>query len=774
METLEALIEHYLSLVKAGTAPDITTYCSAHPQYEQPLHELLPLMLDMEALGQTTPPALDALNIPLPFHLTEEYTLLRVIGVGGMGTVFEAMQTSLQRRCVVKLLSQRLPSTDPRHQHFMHEAHIIGLLHHRHIIKVFNAGHAHHFSYYAMEYIDGQSLDTQSFSNYRTLATLAIQIAEAIGYAHQHHVTHRDLKPSNILLDKDGFIHVGDFGLAILNNNEHPLPARVDGGTFRYLAPEAKKASFTPLSDQYAFGITLYELLAAVHHGPSANHSLKWQRTKTGALPSLPNVPKDLVAIAQKCAHPDATLRYTSMEEVILDLNRYLAGEPVIARRQSFIERLAMWMKRKPLAAALSGILLLFVALVFVATIFTIQILLQSLENATRSKEAALQSQAVTTQTLNQLKQSQQETSEALELADKTLEQLLQHINQSPTSRANEHLLSTLLPYYEAIAQKQSLPQKQLSKARIVKGMNALNMGNLTAAEEHFRYEWDHHPTAHVGLLLIHALFAQDKREEASTLAIILINRYGLQPADDATAYSVAQTLMLIPSYQGQATLPLALHLLSQLYQKDPTNPDYRLAIVSLMANVNKDHFDPALLNHLPSLALAELYDIHKTHPENPRYLIAFLEHLAQRLKVETPLSNHEATCLIEGLQLSDKHVQTWAEDARILLVSLHLWEAYLQRLRHEKNKTQARLYDATKHFTIFDAINHHSFFADETRVAFINYLFLAFETARWADNNAQAALIYHHLHQCINTYTGKEKSALEATLQALPPPPKK
>lgn len=785
MENIENLVETYLSQVKAGTAPDIKSYIAAHPGYEETLGDLLPLLLEMESIGQVATPTLDALNIPLPFQLTDEYTLVRMVGFGGMGTVFEAQQKSLNRQCIIKLISQRVSESDPRHLNFMREARIIAFLHHRHIIKVFNAGYAHNFSYYAMEYIDGQGLDTQSFTDYRTVAKLALQAAEAIAYAHQYKVTHRDLKPSNIFIDKDGFIHVGDFGLAILKDSDDiMLPNRVDGGTFRYLAPEAKKACFTLHTDQYAFGISLYELLAAVNRGPANQLSLNWKRTKTGALPSLPAAPKDLEAIAQKCAHLDPKKRYATMEDVILDLNRYLSGEPVSAREQSSRELLTMWAKRKPTTATLTGIVILLTSIILIAGGIFIHILLHSLDEVTKSKEAALQSQRITAQNrevalksqretaqaLEQLKQSQNETAEALDLADKTLTHILVHIDRSPTSRSTERLLSTLLPYYENISQKQLLPQEQISKAKIIKGLNALNIGDVVMAEQLFREEWELHPTAHVGNLLIDTLFAQGKDKDALSLAYCLVNRYGLNPDDDKIAYEVVHALTHLPSYQGQDSLKLALEILSRLYKKDPNNPDYRLSIITLMTRHKLEDFDELLSHQIQAISLEELHDIYISHPENPRYLIAFLDHLSHRLISKKPLTKQEEKFLNKGLQLSDERVRTWSEDSRILLASITLWQNYLMRLRRDNNKRLARLYDATKHFVVFNAIYEDSYFANDIRIAFIHYLFEAFEVAQWAGDEYRAERIREQIRQSAERYHGDGKKAVQERLKQITP----
>lgn len=771
MENIEDLVEAYLTQLKSGTAPDIKSYIAEHPGYEEPLGDLLPLLLEMESIGQTVTPTLDALNIPLPFQLTDEYTLVRMVGFGGMGTVFEAQQKSLNRRCIIKLISQRVSENDPRHLNFMREARIIAFLHHRHIIKVFNAGYAHNFSYYAMEYIDGQGLDTQSFTDYRTVAKLALQAAEAIAYAHQYNVTHRDLKPSNIFIDKDGFIHVGDFGLAILkDNDEIMLPNRVDGGTFRYLAPEAKKACFTLHTDQYSFGISLYELLAAVNRGPANQLSLNWQRTKVGTLPPLP-APKDLEAIAQKCAHLDPKERYTTMDDVILDLNRYLSGEPVSAREQSSRELLTMWAKRKPTTATLTGVVILLTSIILIVGIVFIRVLLQSLDNVTKNKEVALQSQRETTLALEQLRQSQSETATALDLADKTLTHILKHIDQSPTSRSTERLLSTILPYYETISQKHLLPQEQISKAKIIKGLNALNIGDVEMAEQLFRDEWENHPTAHVGNLLIDTLFAQGKDKEALELSIILVNRYGLNPEDDATAYAIVHALTHLPSYQGQDGLKLALNILSRLYKKEPNNPDYRLTIITLMAQ-HKLHDFEGMFNHpIETVLLEELHDIYTSHPENPRYFIAFLNQLSLRLTLNDPLTKKEEAFLNEGLQLADVRVRTWSEDARILFASITLWQNYLMRLRRDNNKRRARLHDATKHFVIFDAIYDDSYFANDIRIAFIHYLFESFEIAKWAGDDYRAERIRKQLKHAIQRYHGEGKKAIEERLKLITPP---
>lgn len=266
----------------------------------------------------------------LPDLSGTDFRLTAQLGSGGFGTVYQAVQMSLERVVAVKVLAASFFQVPSLKSQFEHEARTVARLHHPNIIPVFAAGTTERYCFFAMEYIDGVSADLAPFPTLDALLRFAISMAEALAYAHQCGVIHRDIKPSNILIAANGTAKIGDFGLSCLMGTQ-PTPAS-SAGTRKYMAPEQREhGQSTTLSDQYALGTTLFELLA--------KH------------PDLPNNP-DLRAILDKATATESAARYPNLEAMAADLRRCLAHEPVAARPAGLLRRLGLWSRRNPAAAA--------------------------------------------------------------------------------------------------------------------------------------------------------------------------------------------------------------------------------------------------------------------------------------------------------------------------------------------------------------------------------------------------------------------------------------
>ncbi len=323
---------------------------------------------------------------PLP-KVIGDYRVIREIGRGGMGVVYEAEQVSLRRTVALKTLLKQ-GSTDPDQRlRFDREARAIAKLHHTNIVDVFGNGEHEGVPFFAMRFIEGRGLDEvvkQSAaegsglvlpdiaSRSRTAATIGVQIASALQYAHDTGVVHRDLKPSNILIDSEGAAWLTDFGLARLVESETEAALTGDGrllGTLRYLPPEALDGPCDKPGDQYSLGLTLYEMVAlrpAFDRTDTAGLIADLKEATPPRLDSLqPDAPADLVTIIHKAIDREPSTRYASAGKFAADLQRFLDDEPIHARPISSLERLVRWSRRnKKLAAALStlAMLLLLVA----------------------------------------------------------------------------------------------------------------------------------------------------------------------------------------------------------------------------------------------------------------------------------------------------------------------------------------------------------------------------------------------------------------------------
>ena len=289
--------------------------------------DLEALARELDELGKT--PARRELDVPPDFGGTD-WRLVRPIGKGTMGTVYEAEQISLARKVAIKVLPMAVSSSPSRRARFLREAQTLAMLHHPNIVKVYAAGTAGERLFYAMDLVRGTDLRDVKPADEEDVAILGLSAAQALAYAHRCGVIHQDVKPANLLVDEDGNLHLADFGIAaLLQSADHVSSS---GGTRRYMAPEMQdgRGIASPASDQYALGVTLTELA---------------QSAKDNRIPS------DLAAIFSKMTATEPSARYPDMEAVTDDLHRFLRHEPVLAQPPSLVRRFSLWTRRNPAAA---------------------------------------------------------------------------------------------------------------------------------------------------------------------------------------------------------------------------------------------------------------------------------------------------------------------------------------------------------------------------------------------------------------------------------------
>ena len=263
--SLEELVEQFLEQCRSGNAPEVSAFAAAHPGHASELLNLLPLVLEMEGLNAEITRRLPHQTSEVPELPDSDYRLIRRLGSGGTGVVFEALQLSLNRKVAVKLLSPLLLKDTARRGQFENEARVIAMLHHPNIVKVFGAGCSAERCYYAMEFIGGRGLDQCEFSDPREIARIGLQAVRALAYAHHCGILHRDIKPANLLLDEAREVHVSDFGLAFVLRGGGEIVEKEEArsGTLRYMSPERLAHGVnTFATDQYSLGATLYELVA--------------------------------------------------------------------------------------------------------------------------------------------------------------------------------------------------------------------------------------------------------------------------------------------------------------------------------------------------------------------------------------------------------------------------------------------------------------------------------------------------------------------------------
>jgi eukaryotic-like serine/threonine-protein kinase len=310
-------------------------------------------------------------SVGAPLDL-DDFRIVREIGRGGMGIVYEAFQGSLNRHVALKFL--------PEHgdlARFQREARAAGRLHHTNIVPVFGIGEHKGRHFYVMQFIAGRGFDVVrrewaqlsagsaegNRPDCRAVARLGIQVADALAYAHAQGVQHRDIKPSNLLLDTGGTVWVADFGLAKDAANNETLTHTGDFlGTLRYTPPERLSGRGDERGDIYSLGLTIYELLT----GRPAFHEEERAQLLDQVLHSNPPSPRqcdpsisrDMETIVLKAMAREPDQRYATAAAMAEDLRRFVEDRPIRARRASLTERLLRWRRRNPAVAGLLAALI--------------------------------------------------------------------------------------------------------------------------------------------------------------------------------------------------------------------------------------------------------------------------------------------------------------------------------------------------------------------------------------------------------------------------------
>lgn len=314
----------------------------------------------------------DGFADPLIGRRVGRFEVRAVIAVGGMGTVYEAVQDQPHRVVALKVMNQR--ASPAALKRFQYEAEILGRLRHPHIAQVYDAGvhvdGAWATPYFALELVPGAAPLNEHVVRAR-LSTrqrleLFSRVCEAVHYGHQQGIIHRDLKPANILVDPHGEPKVIDFGVARATDADLTLTTQHTAvgalvGTIQYMSPEqceGDAAGVDTRSDVYSLGVVLYELLTGALPYDAASgtiYAAMWIiREQVPRAPSTVDrrLRGDLDAILLKALEKDPARRYVSVAELAQDIRRHLAGEPIEARAAGRWQRLLRWVGRRPRTGA--------------------------------------------------------------------------------------------------------------------------------------------------------------------------------------------------------------------------------------------------------------------------------------------------------------------------------------------------------------------------------------------------------------------------------------
>jgi serine/threonine protein kinase/Flp pilus assembly protein TadD len=416
---LTAILDKYLRDLENGLPPQQERLVASHPDLREVLTAYLENLTRLHevtaAFGQPgessgASPSTDA-DRERDGHARRlgDYELLREVGRGGMGVVYEARQLSLERRVALKVLPFAAVLERQQISRFKNEAQAAAQLHHPNIVPVFAVGAERGVHYYAMQFVDGQPLDraiaslrvklrreprergdavggtgscsqnTIAFATtataraaetaslfrgkwsargeyFRTVVRLGMQAADALHAAHCESIVHRDIKPSNLLLDDAGKLWITDFGLARCQDDRTLTRSGDVIGTRQYMSPEqalGKPALVDHRTDIYSLGATLYELLtleparAARHRGDEA------EPVRPRKLD--PQIPADLETVVLKAMATDRDDRYLTAEELAADLRRVLEGRTTIARPPTLLDRTGRFARRHQRVVALAA-----------------------------------------------------------------------------------------------------------------------------------------------------------------------------------------------------------------------------------------------------------------------------------------------------------------------------------------------------------------------------------------------------------------------------------
>jgi tRNA A-37 threonylcarbamoyl transferase component Bud32 len=355
-----SILDRYTADLRAGNAPDRQQLLAAHPELASRLEDCL---AGIEFVHGAT-----AASVEEPAVLGE-FRIIRELGRGGMGVVYEAEQTSLRRRVALKVLRYGAVADAEAMERFRREAETVARLHHTNIVPIFAVGCERGVHYYAMQFIEGRSLADVLADSHRAdkpvlpadVARWGLQAAEALAHAHQRGVIHRDIKPSNLLLDAEDTVWLTDFGLAKCSDEVTLTLCGMLLGTPRYMSPEQAESVRRPIdhrTDVYSLGASLYELATGrpVFASTAPMGVIAQILNEEPAPPRRirPDLPRDLETVILTCLAKEPGRRYATARALAEDLRAVLAGRGIRARRARAAEIVVRYVRarKKSLAAA--------------------------------------------------------------------------------------------------------------------------------------------------------------------------------------------------------------------------------------------------------------------------------------------------------------------------------------------------------------------------------------------------------------------------------------
>ena len=314
-----------------------------------------------------------------------DFRIERELGRGGMGVVFLAHDTRLDRRVALKFLPVQAALDPSLRERFRREARAAGRLNHPGIVPVYGLGEQDGFLFLIMQYVEGQGLDRTARArplDPRAAARLGTVLADALSYAHSHGIVHRDVKPANVIVNPAGEPRITDFGLCELRGDAQLTRTDAVMGTPRYMAPEQLIGQSSAQTDVYGLGATLYEALTGrpPYDDTRASYEQRLARPPTRPRRLVPELPRPLEAIVLKAMAALPEQRYTGALALKRDLVAFLENRPVDADPPGPADMLRLAYRRNRLASWVLGL-----ALVVLAALTLVYV--QGLLEARRSEE---------------------------------------------------------------------------------------------------------------------------------------------------------------------------------------------------------------------------------------------------------------------------------------------------------------------------------------------------------------------------------------------------
>jgi serine/threonine protein kinase len=507
-------VQEYLAALEAGRKPDRDAFVARFPDIAPALNQCLAgLDLVHTAGPRLRDPAPQPTAAEPPTALGD-FRIVRELGRGGMGVVYEAVQLSLGRRVALKVLPFAAALDARQLQRFKNEAQAAAHLHHQNIVPVYAVGAERGVHFYAMQLIDGQNLaavvddlrrqgpapisrtrhDPDSAPTgdlppqapetradlgaslstlrterpsgfFRTVARLAAQAAEALEYAHQNGIVHRDIKPANLIVDGRGNLWVTDFGLAQVQADVGLTQTGDLLGTLRYMSPEqagGPRGLVDHRTDVYSLGATLYELLTLrpIFDGADRRTLLHQIMHDEPRPPRAVDrtIPLDLETIVLKAIGKHPGDRYATARELADDLHRFLRDEPIRARRATPVQRARKWLRRHPSVPAAAAVLLFLLTAASVGS----ALLVRAEQKKTRDAYDAIRGeQEKTRNAYDAERRRAKEAEDRLRLARRSVDDILQTVEQElgdhpMTTGLRKKLLEWALGYYQEFAQQRT------------------------------------------------------------------------------------------------------------------------------------------------------------------------------------------------------------------------------------------------------------------------------------------------------------------------------